>query len=158
MEWLKLFYEHFGASHPKLSTIAVFIIFGTFFALLWFAIGKSYEKSLFESQTKQKEDLKVRAKNLSKEILEFIADRERSGFRLPRKETWDLDTELMIREHTETMSQYSTKFGSRVIAVRDELAKNGLKDKELDSFYEHPTNAIGIRIVGERIGALAEKL
>jgi hypothetical protein len=38
------------------------------------------------------------------------------------------------------------------------LAQEGFKDAELDRFYQYPTNPIGIRIVGERIGMLAEQM
>lgn len=102
--------------------------------------------------------LKERGQNLSKEILEFLADRERSEPRSPHPETWNLDTELMRRHSRETMNQYSIKFASHVIAIRNELTSVNLKDEDLNRFYEHPTNPIGIRIVGERIGALSEKL
>jgi len=111
-----------------------------------------------ESVTQTQQALKERAKELSKEILEFLADRERSAPRLPQKETWNIDTELMLRHLKETMNQYSIKFASRVITIRNEFSSLGLIDEELDKFYEHPTNFIGIRIIGERLGALAEQL
>lgn len=102
--------------------------------------------------------LKQRAIRLSNEILEFVADRERSNPPLPRIETWERDVDISTRFSIETMSQFSTKFGARLIATRNELAEQGLTDRELDSLYTHPTNPIGIRIVAERLGALAEKL
>jgi len=64
----------------------------------------------------------------------------------------------MIRYMNQTMSIYSETFGAKVIAMRNELAYKGITDGQLDSFYEHPTNPIGIRIVAEHIGALAERL
>ena len=103
-------------------------------------------------------DLKNRGEILSHEILEFLADRERSSPRLPNSATWKLDTEMMLRHSKETLNQYSIKFASRIISIRNELSSKGIIDEELEKFYEHPTNNIGIRTVGERIGSLSEKL
>jgi len=104
------------------------------------------------------DSLKKDIQHLSTEILNFIADRKRNEPQLPKKDSWQRDTELMIKYSQETMNQYSIKFAVRVISARNSLFSRGLFDEELDKFYEHPTNLIGIRIVGERLGALSEKL
>lgn len=121
------------------------------------ALAKEAE-ALESRATPGAQDLKTRALLLSAEILRFLAERQQQEPPMPRPETWNNDVDAMIRFHRETMSLYSQRFASRVIAFRDAFAQGGLVDRELDSFYEHPTNPIGIRIVGERIGALAEKL
>lgn len=116
-------------------------------------------KSVFLGTTNGNEDsLRQNIKNLSTEILNFLADRRRNEPQMPKKDTWHRDTELMIKYSQETMNQYSIKFAARVLSARNSLFSRGLCDEELDKFYEHPTNAIGIRIVGERLGALSEKL
>ncbi len=102
--------------------------------------------------------LKQRAATLSVDILNFLVQRNSNEPSLPRPETWGQDTDRMLRYFKGTMDLYSKQFGARVIAIRNQFAQQGLTDKELDQFYEHPTNPIGIRIVGERIGALAEQL
>lgn len=104
------------------------------------------------------DSLEQNIKKLSTEILNFLADRKRNEPQLPKKDTWHRDTELMIKYSQEIMNQYSIKFAVQVISARNSLFSRGLCDEELDKFYEHPTNAIGIRIVGERLGALSEKL
>jgi hypothetical protein len=103
-------------------------------------------------------ELKRKATILSAEILHFLTDRQANEPSLPRPETWKQDTQAMISYMQQTLALYSETFGSRVIAVHDEFARQGLRDGQLDSDYGHPTNPIGIRIVGERIGTLAEKL
>lgn len=60
--------------------------------------------------------------------------------------------------YTNMMADYSTKFGARVLAARNELAALGYTDDQLDNYYENPTNLIGVRIVHERLGALALRL
>jgi hypothetical protein len=112
---------------------------------------------LIQSNAPQ-ESLKQRALRLSNEVLRFLVERQANEVPLPRAETWDRDTQAMIGYMQQTMALYSERFGARVIAIRNELATEGLRDQELDRFYEHPTNPIGIRIVGERIGALAQQL
>ena len=102
--------------------------------------------------------LKQNVKNLSSEILNFLVDRRRNEPQLLKKDTWHRDTEFMIKYSQETMNQYSIKFAARVLSARESLFSRGLHDEELDRFYKHPTNPIGIRIVGEHLGALAERL
>ena len=115
-------------------------------------------KRVEQLERRKGDDLKTRAALLSAQILRFIADRERESPSLPRRETWSRDVDVMIRYSQETLALYSQRFGARVIALRNELAERGFADQQLDRFYEHPTNPIGMRIVGDRIGALAETL
>ncbi len=110
------------------------------------------------TSTSVNNDLKIKSKILSSDILGFILQRERDNPIYIRTGDWKKETETQSRYSTETMGLYSKQFAARVIATRNLLAKQGLVDQELDRFYEHPTNPIGIRTVGERIGALAEQL
>jgi uncharacterized protein YdcH (DUF465 family) len=112
--------------------------------------------------------LKHRALALSDEILRFLVDRQAHepallveatpALRLPALATWSRDTAAALGYMGETMTRYSREFAPRVIASREEFAKQSVTDPEFDRYYEHPTNPIGIRIVGERLGALAERL
>ena len=110
-----------------------------------------------ESLNLPEESLEGRTKRLSSDILIFLLNRRWNEPPLPRQETWNSDAEKMVRYSMETMNLYSLKFGAKVIAIRNQLSENGLQDEQLDQIYEHPTNSIGIRIVAERIGALAEQ-
>jgi hypothetical protein len=104
------------------------------------------------------DDLKKRSRSLSAEMLTFLSDRNRSSPPLPRPGTWQQDVHNQVRFMEETMDQYQVKFGARVIAVHDDFAKRGLRDEKLDKLYEYPANPMGVRMLGERIGALAERL
>jgi hypothetical protein len=64
----------------------------------------------------------------------------------------------MVNYDRQTMALYSETFAARAIAIRNEFARQGFRNSELDSFSRETTNSIGIRIVGERIGALAQDL
>lgn len=50
----------------------------------------------------------------------------------------------MTSYFNQTVALYSEAFGAKVIAIHDEFARLGLRDSELDQFYEHPTNPIGM--------------
>ncbi len=102
--------------------------------------------------------LKRRAEILSADILTFLLERQLHEPPLPRPPTWQVDTDKMLKYFGETMALYTQKFGARVRAIHDEFARNGLHDDNLDGFYENPTNPIGVRYVGEAIGALAQRL
>jgi hypothetical protein len=102
--------------------------------------------------------LKRKAIDLSVSILAFLAARQAGEPPLARPETWNQDVNADTKYLMETMALYSQRFGSEVIAVHDELAKMNLYDKELDAYYEHPTNPLGVRTVAEHLGALAEQL
>jgi len=112
-------------------------------------------------QAVAKDDIRSRALHLSDEILAFLARREATDptMRLPRQgDDWHRNTQHLVDYSRETMATYSRLFGARVIAMRNEFLSRGFRDPELDQFYGHPTNPLGIRAVGERIGALARQI
>ncbi len=106
--------------------------------------------------------LKTRALDLSNEMLQFLVNRQiapsgygqggfgEGGF----GGTATNDDAYQM----ETVAMFNATFQDRVSAIRDALAKQGLKDSRLDSEYKAPINAYSIRTIAERIGAVAEKL
>jgi hypothetical protein len=102
--------------------------------------------------------LKYNTAELSRDILTFLADRQVNDPPLPRRETWDKDIQAMVNYTNQTISLYYVRFGSKVIAAYKELKKYKYTDTQLDLFSEHPTNPIGMRIVAEHLGALAEQI
>ncbi len=106
----------------------------------------SYRASAQVQMTKglPETSLKRRATTLSAQILKFVTDRQAGQPPLPRPETWDQDTRAMTSYFNQTVALYSEAFGAKVIAIHDEFARLGLRDSELDQFYEHPTNPIGM--------------
>jgi len=116
------------------------------------------EVARVEKTATQLQEIKVRAKVLSSELLQFVSERLKGEPPSPKRASWDKDNEAHIRYFEETMTQYSEKFGVRVIATHRELAESGITDSELDTRYQSATNPLGIRLIGERIGALAERI
>lgn len=101
---------------------------------------------------------KASAEQLSRDILTFVADRHASEPPLLRPATGQADSDALLKYSTVTVDEFSRRFGARVIAATTAFHDLGIRDRELDAFYEHPTNPIGMRTVGERIGALASRL
>ena len=122
-------------------------------------ISRNEDKSDIKKSHPENEELKIRANQLSKEMLEFIVVRQQYAPRIPNnQEEWNRDVEKIHSYFKETMSQYSLRFNTRVIAMRNELADKGLKDDSLDSVFDKPGNAMSIRFIAEGIKALANQL
>ena len=114
--------------------------------------------------------LSGQASSLAGEILEFRAQRSsadpsmRLGQNRPgddeetKNRRWHEQTNKMIAYSQETMAEYTQRFASLVIWFHGEFAKRGITDDEFNRFYEHPTNPIGIGIVGTHLGAMAQRL
>lgn len=158
MSYVRSLYEIVGAPYPKL-TLAVACLAGAIvFGFIWYSIGRDYAKSV---SAQKAASLKDRASLLSHEILEFLADRRRNEprHRFGRTdEQWRQDRDDEMRYYRETMNQFSIRFASRAQAICSELQDAGLGDQTFQSTCEHPTNPIGIQIIGEHMGMLAQKL
>jgi len=118
------------------------------------------------------DSLKKRALQLSESILDFIYGRMQDVPPLPNVKTFlstgRLDWKNILTQSPEyakmagyekaTMDFYKARFLEKVVSMRHELHKQGLVDEQLEQFYSDPKESGYIRIIGERIGALAEQL
>jgi hypothetical protein len=103
-------------------------------------------------------DLKQRASQLSKDILNFLAERGRIATSSPKAQTWEQETDAAVQRFQETFQIYNLKYSDSVIDIRNELAKHKLTDQELDKNYIRPITISDIHKIGERIGVLADML
>jgi len=104
-------------------------------------------------------NLKRESQQLSQDILQFLSDRQRLEPELvPTKKQRRKQTNDLIRHGRETVTLHHQRFGSRVISVYEHLRERGYSDKRVDTYYEHPTNELGIRELAQRLGALADLL
>jgi hypothetical protein len=89
--------------------------------------------------------------------MDFVQDRQAKepAFSF---ETFKESSNALIKYSQETQNYYAREFAGQISNLRDELLKRKLQDGELDSFYQHPTNYIGLRMLAMRLAALAEKL
>ena len=110
------------------------------------------------------------ATRVAGEILAFLAERKSGdpAFAMfdykpeENEETtrrrWQEHTNRIVAYLQDTMAEYTRRFSSQVLWLRDELAKRGVIDEEFELFYQHPTNPIGVGIVATRLGAMARRL
>jgi hypothetical protein len=98
----------------------------------------------------------------SASILNFLLERERGAPPYPSPDLSASDwskVEAEIRTYNaETIRQFNQAWGPSVVRLHDSLAAKGLQDPALDDLYNRPTNPLGIRVIGEKIGDLAERL
>lgn len=113
----------------------------------------------FTAEAEVVRGLKGRAVSLSSQIAHFLIDRYRSEPALPANiYTFKEDANKFLSYFKDTMNQYSLKFGSEAVKVRNEFANKKLRDTELDNYYQHPTTPVEIRIIAERLQVLAEQI
>jgi hypothetical protein len=102
-------------------------------------------------------ELKTKTMSVAKSLIDFVQDRQAKepAFKF---ETFEESSNLLIKYSQETQNSYAKEFAGQISNLRDELLKRKLQDRELDMFYQHPTNYIGLRMLAMRLAALAEKL
>lgn len=101
------------------------------------------------------------ASDLSSEIFSFLADRQAYEPRLQgpmTREAAEKHFNDTLNYLNETTTLYNQKFTKDIMSLRDALSKQGMKDSELDEWYEQPTDTRGIERIAVRLGVLAEKL
>lgn len=101
--------------------------------------------------------LKKRALLLSTEILQFVASRSRTEGPI-NQSTWNEDMKEFQRYNQETMNIYSVKFASKAISICSELAAKDLTDQFFQTLCNNPVHINGIKMVGEQMGAYANRL
>jgi hypothetical protein len=149
-----------NGKHPM--TIIVVALFGAVVSVgLWLLINP-LAASKPTPEVLQKE-LYEKTSGLSKEILAFVADRSSNIPILdPNAANWECDTPEGKRHSQETASIYSARFAAQVALVIKELFERyGLSDQndlDLNGLNEAPGNSVRVRIIGERLGKLAERL
>ena len=101
--------------------------------------------------------LGAEALKLSSELIHFSNSRAQRTQRKPN-ESFTQYRNRIIAEDAETQSLYAKLYYRKVANLRDEFARRGLTDKDLDEFYERPSHPLGIREVGERLLYMGETL
>jgi len=111
----------------------------------------------FKGKRMSDAELKSQTIDLAKRLMDFVQERQENepAFKF---ETFENSSNALIRHFQETQNYYAKEFAGKISNLRDELLKRSLQDRELDMFYQHPTNYIGLRMVAVRLAALGEKL
>jgi hypothetical protein len=117
-----------------------------------------HEKQFDYVVAQQKTDLELRTVELSGDILNFLRQRRLTAPPHPSPATWEHDVDAVLGYEQETSMLFDAEFGLQVRRIRDSMSLRGLRDRDLDAFYQRPTNAFEINIVAEKLAALARRL
>ncbi|WP_044891867.1 hypothetical protein [Opitutus terrae] len=105
---------------------------------------------------RQTQDLYFRAISLAREILQFSADRQKSE--PPYGPPSDrLNYERQISYSRTTVATYTERYSWRVTGILEELRREGLIDRSLESSNAHPTNPLGVESIGHDLTKISEQ-
>jgi hypothetical protein len=101
--------------------------------------------------------LHAQASILSSELTTFADERDRQ---MPPEgqPNWNDYTRHLGQFTDATVALYAQRYAKRVAALRTELLRRGLRDEQLDTYYQLPKTPIVVRTVGERLDYLAKQL
>ena len=102
-------------------------------------------------------DLANEALETSRQVLDFVTDRERNQPQIDFN-NWDESTRNLLTYSAGTKNLYSTRYGAKVTFLRAELKTYGLSNESLDLLCHDATNLIVIREGAIALGSLALKL
>lgn len=151
--------------------VAVGAVIGVAFMLILYAPLRSRGWLPFLRPVPEGPSLADRAEALSKELYEFVGQRQRDDpsnmmqthdFLLPPEERRRRSGEWAAMSQTymqETKIRYDQQFAARALAIWDEAVKAGMEKPEAGwpGTIHYPTNWFGYNGVAQRIGAIAHK-
>jgi len=111
----------------------------------------------FKGRRMSDAELKSQSIDVAKRLMDFVQERQENE-PVFKFETFEDSSNALTKHSQETQNYYAKEFAGKISNLRDELLKRNLQDRDLDMFYQHPTNYIGLRMVAMRLAALGEKL
>lgn len=109
------------------------------------------------------EELGSEMEGMSADIADFVDERSRvnpiCGF-FANKHNWDGEEgrRRLTEYKSENIRIYERRFGGKVKYLVKEAGKCGYVDTELNSFYEHPADLLAVRMLSDRMRALALRM
>ena len=107
-------------------------------------------------RVEKKRMLALQARRTAAQLIDFARARAQLNARSP-DEPADQYRVRVAAQNAETESFYAKKFYGQIAQLREEFARRGVTDNELDEFYGKPIYPIGIREVGERLYVMADR-
>jgi hypothetical protein len=101
--------------------------------------------------------LKGESEKLAREIISLVSDRQSTEPQFDFKDFHN-SADKSSRHSQETQNIYAVNFAAKVHDLRDEFLKRELKNKDVDMFYQHPTNYLGLRALAVGMATLSEKV
>jgi hypothetical protein len=148
-----------GARFGREQRLLAFVAFAAVAMGVYFAREAIAEREFDTKVDEQRRQLAESAADLSREIIAYVNGRARLAPPPPQAAaTWDHDEARGAEFDAETVVGYTARFSRRVATTRTALTFRSLRDRDLDALYQQPRNAFEIRMIGERLGVLAERL
>lgn len=114
-------------------------------------------KAKLSGQKISDQKLKDSSKEIAQKIMKLVGERQASEPSVDF-ENFQYSTHQMSKHSQETQNIYATEYAGKVNALRDEFLTRELQDDELDRFYQHPTNYIGLKLLAIGLATLSEKI
>ena len=111
----------------------------------------------FKGRRMSDTELRDKSREIAKRLMDVVQSRQASEPTFDF-ESFHASSSAQIKHSQETQNLYYRDFAGPITNMREEFLKRKMHDKELDRYYEHPTNYIGLRIVAMRLAALAERI
>jgi hypothetical protein len=148
-----------GARFGREERLWAFMVLGSVVVGYFLSQQAIAEREFDYIVQKQQHELADSAAELSREIIAYIEGRWRTAPPRPRSpDTWEHDESTWALFERETVAGYEQQFSRRVRETRAGLTFRNLRDRDLDMLYQRPGNSFQIRVIGERLGVLAERL
>jgi len=103
------------------------------------------------------QELKSEAQEVAKGILSLVNERQETE---PQVDFDDFhnSTHNMSIHLQKTQNIYAGNYAAKVNNLRDEFLKIKLASDDVDRFYQHPTNYLGLRALAIGLATLSEKV
>jgi hypothetical protein len=103
----------------------------------------------------------VQALITASSVLNFVVGREKGSPPYPSSDDaaiWSGEQAILTAYDAKTLTLFRDGVGKEAITLHDELLKRGFQDPALDRLYNDPGTTAGIKVIGQRLRDLAEKL
>ncbi len=98
--------------------------------------------------------LKQHCRQISEEILEFLADRETSAPKVTlTPNPWQATNFEKLRHDAETLALAQERFSSKVMELSAALRQEGYGDAEFETLLRQPPNPTSLRNIAENLRA-----
>jgi hypothetical protein len=152
--WIAGVGRTFGRPARLAAFVSLVLVFGAWSgARQW-----NHQRQFDYLVSRQRQQLRFSAIELSGNLLNFLRDRRLSLPPPPSPGTWDRDERAIIRFEAETVKAFELKYGRDVRSTHDLLGLRGYRDRDLDMVYRRPADEFQIRTIAIKLAALGNKI
>jgi len=147
-----------GAAFGREERLLAFVMLAST-GLGWIGAGEWLDERAFDFRVaEQRAALSQALHDTSVRITQFCNARDQVAPPRPRPATWQQDVDAFEQFETETVRAYEGRFGARVRAAHDLASLRGLRDRDLDAFFRHPSNEFQMRVIAKKLDGFSSAL